>query len=214
MWLQHWVVPLFKKSSVFVPSNYRGIHLTSQLSKVVERLLKALCMPHLTGSVSFGPNQFAYTAGRGARDVLAMLSLMWIKALAKGRKVAVYCSDVAGAFDRVRLERLVTKLKAKKLHPSIIAVLTSWLRQRAARIVFGGSQSDDMWLRDMVFQSTVLGPILWNLFFEDARLPINDWLFTEVIYADNLNGFREFTAATTDDAIKHCMKLCQNELHS
>ena len=116
--------------------------------------LKVLCTFHLTGSVSFGQNQFAYTAGRGARDILAMLSLMWTKAVAKGRKVAVYCSDVAGAFDRVRLERLVAKLKAKKLHPSIIAVLTSWLRQRADRIVVGGRQSDDMWLRDMVFQGT------------------------------------------------------------
>ena len=45
-------------------------------------------------------------------------------------------------------------------------------------------------------------------------MPINERLFTEVIYADDLNGFREFTAANTDDAIKQCMKLCQNELHS
>ena len=91
-------------------------------------------MPHLAGSVISRPNQLTYTASRGARYVLAMVPLIWIKMLAKERKVAVYCSYVAGAVDRVRLERLVTKLKVKKPHPIIIAFFTSWLRLRAARI--------------------------------------------------------------------------------
>ena len=76
---------------------------------------------------AFGPSQFAYTLERGARDALALLVLTWIKALGTGRKVAVYCSDVSGAFDRVRTEPLVTKLKKKGLHPKNVAVLASWL---------------------------------------------------------------------------------------
>ena len=39
--------------------------------------------------------------------------LDWLWALHSGRKVGLYCSDVSGAFDRVRVERLVAKLKAK-----------------------------------------------------------------------------------------------------
>ena len=39
------------------------------------------------------------------------------------RKVAMYCSDVSGASDRVNSARLVAKLKAKKLHPKIVEVL-------------------------------------------------------------------------------------------
>ena len=35
-WREHWIVPLYKKKSVYNPSNYRGIHLTAQLSKVIE----------------------------------------------------------------------------------------------------------------------------------------------------------------------------------
>lgn len=214
MWLEHWIVPLFKKSSTFDPRNYRGIHLTAQLSKVIERLLKTLCMPYITRTVSFGANQFAYTTGRGARDALAMLTLTWIRALAKGRKIGVYCSDVSGAFDRVKLERLVAKLHAKKLHPLIVAVLTSWLRQRVSRIVVGGDQSDEMELQDMVFQGTVLGPTLWNVFFEDARRAINEMFFTEVVFADDLNAYREFTARTSDEIIKNSTTKCQRELHS
>ena len=71
-------------------------------------------MQFLTRTVSFGPRQFAYTPGRGARDVLALLAMLWVQALAAGKRIAVYCSDVSGAFDRVSAERLITKLKAKK----------------------------------------------------------------------------------------------------
>ena len=148
--------------------------MTAQLSKVVERLLKQLYDPYLSSITAFGPSQFAYTLGRGARDALAFLALTWIKALGTGRKVAVYCSDVSGAFDRVRKERLIAKLEKKGVHPKIVAVLASWLQERLAQVVVGGTSSKSMILKNMVFQGTVNGPTLWNLFFEDARQAINE----------------------------------------
>ena len=66
----------------------------------------------------------------------------------------------------------------------------------------------------MVFQSTVLGPSLWNLFFEDARAAINELMFTEVVYADDLNAFRIFGSGETNKAIETCMEKCQSELHA
>ena len=39
LWKQHWLCALHKKRSTFDPSNYRGVHLTPVLSKVVERVL-------------------------------------------------------------------------------------------------------------------------------------------------------------------------------
>ena len=58
-WRLHWVLPLYKKKSVYNPSNYRGIHLSSQLSKVVERLVAELFVPFLENTGVFGGNQFA-----------------------------------------------------------------------------------------------------------------------------------------------------------
>ena len=62
-WKVHWVAPLFKKAAVFKAKNYRGLHLTAQVSKVVERLIKPMFEPHLEREISFGPNQFAYRKG-------------------------------------------------------------------------------------------------------------------------------------------------------
>ena len=74
LWLMHWIVPLYKKNAVFKPGNYRGIHLTAQLSKVMERLLGRLWLPDLAKQPSLcGPNQFAYLPEKGARDALAVM---------------------------------------------------------------------------------------------------------------------------------------------
>ena len=42
IWRLHWILPLYKKKTVSNPNNYRGIHLTPVISKVVERVLDKL----------------------------------------------------------------------------------------------------------------------------------------------------------------------------
>ena len=133
-WREHWVVPIYKKKAVFAASNYGGIHLTAQLSKVAERLIE----PHISRTFAFGPNQFACTKCRGARDALACLTMSWLVALNGRKKVAVCCSDVSGAFDRVRAERLLEKLRCKGVHTTMVALTESWLRQRPAHAVVEG----------------------------------------------------------------------------
>ena len=125
-------------------------------------------MPYVTSTVSFRPNQFAYTNQRGSRDALAHLVLTWLVALSKGRKAAVYCSDVSGAFDRVSVKRLLQKLEAKRIHKQIVAVIAPWLRERQAYVAVGGEKSAGITSKDMVYQGTVWGPALWNIFYEGA----------------------------------------------
>ena len=137
-WREHWIIPLFKKGSTYAAENYRGIHLTAQLSKVVERLVKRLLQPYLERTIGFGPNQFAYRCKRGARDALAFLTIEWIAQLNRRGKVAVYCSDVSGAFDRVETKRLLEKLKAKGVNRKLRRLISSWLEERRARIMIGG----------------------------------------------------------------------------
>ena len=80
-------------------------------------------------------------------------------------------------------------------------------------MVVGGAVSVMMALMHMVYQGTVTGPILWNVFFEDARHAINEYLFTEVVYADDLNAYRIFPSDTNNDIMKTCIRNCQQELH-
>ena len=140
--------------------------------------------------------------------------LTWLEGFEKSMKFAIYCSDVSGAFDKVRRERLEAKLRAKGIHPSIIRVLSSWLRDRVAQVVVGGKRSAEYVLKHMVYQGTVLGPALWNLMYEDARLAIAACGFTEVVYADDLNSWRAFATRVCNSVLLGEAKQCQAQLHS
>ena len=69
-WKDHWVPPLHKKKAVYEPKNYRGLHLTAQLSKVLERLISEAVMTFLEATDSYGPNQFAYRKKKGDAKML------------------------------------------------------------------------------------------------------------------------------------------------
>ena len=175
--------------------------------------MKGMIMTYITLNVAWGPNQFAYVPGKGARDAVCFMVLTWLRAFNARRKIGIYCSDVSGAFDRVDGVRLLTKLKAMGLPAQIMNMVKKWLRERKARVIVGGASSGECPLRDMVYQGTVLGPILWDLFFADARIPIRDAKFEEIIYADDLNAMREYSASVAGDTILRDCKRCQKNLH-
>ena len=69
--------------------------------------------------------------------------------------MAVYCSDVSGACDKVQKTRLVGKLRAAGISRNIGRVIESWLDDREANVVVEGQSSKPMPLSNMVYQGTV-----------------------------------------------------------
>ena len=140
-WRLHWVHAIHKKGPKAEGRNYRGIHLTPQLSKVVERAVGSLFLPWLEATGAYGPNQYAYAKHRGYKDVLAINVCSWLLLLEQGLAVGLFCSDVSGAFDRVSGTRLVKKLATSGLHPDLTGFLASWLDDRSSQVVIGGAAS-------------------------------------------------------------------------
>eukprot|EP00969_Alexandrium_andersonii_P170969 7558727-Alexandrium_andersonii.AAC.1 len=87
----------------------------------MERFLGQLFLPRLHSLGTFVSGQFAYCPGRGARDAVLLFLLVWLEALGAGHRVAVYCSDVSGAFDKVSTARLTAKLRSAIPHPKILS---------------------------------------------------------------------------------------------
>ena len=80
-WRLHWVHPVYKRKSKADARNYRGVHLTPQLSKVAERAIGAVFIPCTESNGLFGPHQYAYSRGKGYKDVLAVNVCHWISSL-------------------------------------------------------------------------------------------------------------------------------------
>ena len=206
-------MPIHKRKATTDACNYRGVHLTAQISKAAERMLSVLAAPYLESPLRIGANQFAYCKGKGSRDALAFLVLTIIMAFEQKEKVVLFCSDVQGAFDRVSEVRFVDKLSRSGLPPELVSVFASWLQRRRARVVTDGAHSECMDLSDMVFQGTVFGPPLWNVFFGDAERPIRKSEFLPIVYADDLNAIRTVDGKMENDVALQEGHRCQAELH-
>ena len=213
-WTTHWIHPLHKKGSKGDVLNFRGIHLTAQISKAAERFIGTLFVPRLQRFSAFGVNQFAYSKGRGARDAILFYICSWLSSFNRGMRVALYCADVAAAFDRVDAGRLMEKLYCKGVHMDILRILRSWLQARSAYVVVNGVKSTSLTIGNMVFQGTVWGPILWNIFVEDSRRVVRAHGFTEGAYADDLNSFKEFPSNLSNHHILNQLEGCQHALHA
>ena len=66
-------------------------------------------------------------------------------------------------------------------------------------------------MQDMVYQGTVLGPSLWNTFFQDARLPVNESGFMEIVFADDLSAWKLFQRLKQNQRLT---KLCSARFFS
>ena len=85
--------------------DYRGTHITQQLSKFVARAIGTLFIPFLELNDAYGPHQHAYGKSKGYQAVLLINVCQWLLLLETGRLVGVY-SDASGVFDKVYKERL------------------------------------------------------------------------------------------------------------
>ena len=178
--------------------------------------MATLLLPWLQLRGAFGPNQYAYSKGRGHKDVLAVNVCSWLLAPEEGDMVGVYCSDVSRAFDRVSRVRLGDKLRRFGLHPELLCFLCSWLEDRSSEVVVGGCSSGREPLCDRVFQGTVLGPPLWNTQYADAREATSSLSFTETVFADDDNCWVRMRKGLVPQDIRCEIALrgAQRELHA
>ena len=68
-------------------------------------------------------------------------ALSWISGLNQGFNIGMYCSDVQGAFDKIDAELLICKLASFHIESCILAVVSSWLRDRSAFVIVNGKRS-------------------------------------------------------------------------
>ena len=206
-------MPIFKKGAAFLPGNYRGVHLTTVLSKIAERLLGVHLVPFLRRT-AFGQNQWAFTAGLSSRDLVTMLMMSWILAICSGKKVGAFLSDISGAFDKVFKPYLLAKLQGHGVGPEVLNFLDAYLAPRTGQVCVQGVLSEIMRIDNSVYQGTVLGPPLWNAFFADVAVPASSTGGEEGMFADDLNVFQQFDQRTPLEEVKSALAKCRDRVHT
>ena len=118
VWKTHLIVPIYKKGSAFNPGNYRGVHLTSILSKLAEKIIGHRLVPFLQRN-AFGDNQWAFSTGLGASDLVTMLVMSWILGICTDKKLERASATFLGPSIAYSRSICLQSYTLKALAPSI-----------------------------------------------------------------------------------------------
>ena len=212
-WRIHHLAPVFKRLSVYQPSNYRGIHLTNAMAKTAERLIGNELVRFLQ-NYGFGSDQWAFRKKSAARDMALYCVASWIHAICCcSCKLVIYLGDIAGAFDRVFKEYLLGKLASAGVPDKFLDFLSSYLEPRIGYVTVEGVMSEAFVLCNTVFQGTVLGPTLWNVFFNDVSFEASSHGGEPSKFADDLTVMKKYPLTMSNADCIEDMRLTQNEVH-
>ena len=162
---------------------------------------------------AFGNNQWAFSTGLSASDLITMLMMSWILAVCHCKKVGAFLSDISGAFDRVFKPYLLAKLQGFGVGEAVLKFLDAYLSPRIGQVVVQGKRSSNMDLANTIFQGTVLDPPLWNAFVADVAVPAASTGGHEAMFADDLNVFKEFAKDVPIEQVKHDLEGCRQRVH-
>jgi len=150
------VTPIFKKGSRRQPENYRPVSLTSQLSKVMESVVRDVITGHLDRHHLIKDSQHGFRRGRSCTTNLLQFLDKVTEAINEKESVDVIFLDFAKAFHKVPHKRLLTKVEANGLGGKVLRWIEAWLTGRKQRVCLDGCSSAWVYVLSGVPQGSVL----------------------------------------------------------
>ena len=143
----------------------------------------------------------AYRDGYSTQHVLVRLTEEWRKNLDDNYIVGVVLMDLSKAFDCIPHDLLIAKLDSYGLDRHLLKYINSYLdnRKQCVRINNINSAFNDV--ISVGLEGSVVGPILFNVFFNDFFLFINHATFHNFADDNTLPSF-----AKTFDKLKEILE--------
>ena len=148
------------------PSNYRGISLLSNISKVLERLV-LLHLQALDPPLSLNPLQGGFRPQLSCLHSAFILQETIQHLREHGKKAFVAFLDVRKAFDTVWHEGLLVKLHRRGIHGRLWHLIQAWYAQSTAAVQWDSHQSSHFPVLQGVRQGAILSPLLYCIFVDE-----------------------------------------------
>ena len=181
-WLQAVIVPLFKKGSRSIASNYRPVSLTSILCKTLERIIVKHIIAHLKANNLQSKQQHDFTPEKSITTNLIECLNVWSEALMHNIPVDVLYLDYAKAFDTVPHQRLLDQVKSYGITGKVHSWIQAFLSGRTQKVKANGVESSWSPVISGIPQGSIMGPILFTIFVNDLPQQVNSIIS---MYADD-----------------------------
>ena len=166
-WKSALVVPIYKKGDRNRVNNHRPVSLTSSFSRIFESILVNKIMEHLLSNNLLTSQQFGFIPNRSTSSQLLTTSFEWIYNLSNNLETDIIYTDVSKAFDTVSHPKLINTLKAFHIDSSVINWIKNFLSKRTQQVVINDTISSPVEIYSGVPQGSVLGPCIFNIFYND-----------------------------------------------
>lgn len=184
-----------EKKPTDTEKSYRPICLLDGIGKIYEKLIQIRLSSEIERNGGLSPQQYGFRSGKSTLDAMLEVRRIGTDAKRRNKLCVMTMADVRNAFGSVPWDGIIMELKRKRVENYIINIIKDYFKNRTVMI-----DHETLPLTCGVPQGSVLGAILWNIYY-DPILSINLPKNTQAIaYADDL-------ALLTTGESKHLIEL-------
>ena len=162
-WEQSFIVCLYYgKRDALEGGNYRGLKLTQQVMKILERIVDS----HIRQLVSIDDFQFSFVPGRSTTDAIFVVRQLQEKYLAANKRLYMAFVDLEKAFDRVPRKVNWWVLRKLGVEEWTVRLVQGMYANVRSRVRFGEGYIEELEVKVGVHQGSVLSPLLFIIVLE------------------------------------------------
>ena len=151
--------------------NYRGLKLTEQVMKVLERIVDGL----IRQLVSNDDSQFGFVPGRGTTDAIFVVRQLQEKHLAANKRPFMAFVDLERAFDHVPQNVIWWAMRKLGVEEWIVRMVQGMYANAQSCVHVGEGYSEDFEVKVGAHQVLVLSPLLFIIVLRSLVLGVPRW---------------------------------------